>query len=554
MAWTTSGTISLTNGSAIVTGSGTTWASDGVTTGGDTLLIGGVLYQVLSVQSDTQLTLAANFAGTTVTGASYALIHTGLLPSALASSLSSLQSKYLTTVSQLYTWETATSGTVPLTNPATGATTNVTPLQAFMAASAQLSGAAFTGAISAPSMTANGPDNSGGVAGGIAASAKSQNGAAALNFNFNSIWTTGTGQPLAFGVNGTEQMRLTTTGLGVGTSAPSGMLDVTGSILGRLNIACVKAGSDTADQAGIGQYATVGGTGAASTYNGFWWQLGAAGQTRLWMGNSSQNGWFNALTVGTSGNLGLMVSPSSGWGYGAAIELGMPGTGIWNGFNRGQLYAVSNCLWNDLSWEYAQAGPASQYYQQGDGTHIWAVAPTGSAGSAIGFTQAMTLDNSGNLLVGTTSATLSNSKSVLISAPNGAIDISHSTASVGGDGYINFAYNAGVIGSITQNGTTGVTYNTTSDRRLKTNLGIATSSRIGDIVIHDYLWKADGTRGRGVFAQEAAKVIPEAVKVGDDGEEVTDAWQVDYSKFVPDLIVEVQALRARVAQLEATLH
>ena len=132
MAWITSGTISLTNGSAVVYGSGTTWASNGITSPGDTLVIGAALYQVLSVQADTQLTLASNYLGTTASGQSYAIINTGLLPSALASNLAALQSKYLTTVSQLYTWETQTSGTVPLTNPATGVTSYVTPLIAFM--------------------------------------------------------------------------------------------------------------------------------------------------------------------------------------------------------------------------------------------------------------------------------------------------------------------------------------------------------------------------------------------------------------------------------------
>jgi len=36
-------------------------------------------------------------------------------------------------------------------------------------------------------------------------------------------------------------------------------------------------------------------------------------------------------------------------------------------------------------------------------THAWYIAPGGTAGNAITFTQAMTLDASGNLLVGTTS-------------------------------------------------------------------------------------------------------------------------------------------------------
>jgi len=51
---------------------------------------------------------------------------------------------------------------------------------------------------------------------------------------------------------------------------------------------------------------------------------------------------------------------------------------------------------------YKVNGPAS-YYDQDGGVHSWYNAPSGTAGNAISFTQAMTLDASGNLGVGTTS-------------------------------------------------------------------------------------------------------------------------------------------------------
>jgi hypothetical protein len=47
---------------------------------------------------------------------------------------------------------------------------------------------------------------------------------------------------------------------------------------------------------------------------------------------------------------------------------------------------------------------ASQYVQA-DGEHRWSIAASGTAGNAISFTQAMTLDASGNLGVGATSIT-----------------------------------------------------------------------------------------------------------------------------------------------------
>ena len=67
------GTATVTNGSATVTGSGTLWlayvtAGDSFTVAGD-----GVMYDVASVDSDTQVTLSAPYAGTTASGVVYAI-------------------------------------------------------------------------------------------------------------------------------------------------------------------------------------------------------------------------------------------------------------------------------------------------------------------------------------------------------------------------------------------------------------------------------------------------------------------------------------------------
>jgi hypothetical protein len=102
-------------------------------------------------------------------------------------------------------------------------------------------------------------------------------------------------------------------------------------------------------------------------------------------------------------------------------------------------------------------------------------------------------------------------------------------------------YNAnGVIGSIITS-TSTTAFNTTSDARLKTPLSLHTDTEVlRRTVIREFVWKSDGTKGRGVFAQEAYAVAPFAVSVGtddvDDQGRLTQPWGVDYSKFVPDLI------------------
>ena len=73
MSQYSTGTASVTNGSATVTGSGTLWlanvsAADSFTIAGD-----GVMYDVASVDSDTQVTLSVNYAGVTAAGAVYTI-------------------------------------------------------------------------------------------------------------------------------------------------------------------------------------------------------------------------------------------------------------------------------------------------------------------------------------------------------------------------------------------------------------------------------------------------------------------------------------------------
>jgi len=69
-------------------------------------------------------------------------------------------------------------------------------------------------------------------------------------------------------------------------------------------------------------------------------------------------------------------------------------------------------------------------YQQAAGSHIWYNAAAGTAGNAISFTQAMTLDSSGNLLVGTTSGTGASERFALAQDnPNWIHTIRNSSAS-----------------------------------------------------------------------------------------------------------------------------
>ena len=107
--------------------------------------------------------------------------------------------------------------------------------------------------------------------------------------------------------------------------------------------------------------------------------------------------------VDSSGNLGLGVTPSAWASGGKALEL-PNGSSLFTYTNTSQVILTSNAYFNGTNWIY-KATNAAANYEQGVGKHIWYNAPSGTAGNTITFTQAMTLDASGNLALGTTSAT-----------------------------------------------------------------------------------------------------------------------------------------------------
>jgi hypothetical protein len=110
------------------------------------------------------------------------------------------------------------------------------------------------------------------------------------------------------------------------------------------------------------------------------------------------------MTIDTSGNLGLGVTPSAWGGSFKGFQVGSGAT-LWSGASGfSGTYLNNNSYYNGTNRIYLQTGQATEY-AQGSGQHIWYNAPSGTAGNAITFTQAMTLDTSGNLGIGTSSPT-----------------------------------------------------------------------------------------------------------------------------------------------------
>ena len=129
---------------------------------------------------------------------------------------------------------------------------------------------------------------------------------------------------------------------------------------------------------------------------------------------------------------------------------------------------------------------------------------------------------------------------------------------VGGNGTTQlFLQGAVSCGSISVANANSTQFNTTSDGRLKEDRQPIKSGELIDAIeVWDFLWKpttvagrrVNNVRGQGVIAQDVVGIFPDAIH----HDEATDSWGADYSKFVPMLLNEVKALRARVAALEAT--
>jgi hypothetical protein len=163
----------------------------------------------------------------------------------------------------------------------------------------------------------------------------------------------------------------------------------------------------------------------------------------------------------------------------------------------------------------------------------------------------MTLDASGNLLVGTTSNANTARIKLAWTTGNYGIESIASADTLSYHMVFGNASNPDAGNISTTNNTT--TYATSSDYRLKNVTGPITTSGayIDSLKPVEGTWKSNGSPFVGLIAHEVQEVSRTQVATGvKDGEQMQG---MDYSssEIIANLIAEVQSLRARIAALES---
>jgi hypothetical protein len=110
----------------------------------------------------------------------------------------------------------------------------------------------------------------------------------------------------------------------------------------------------------------------------------------------------DAVSIDSSGNVGIGVAPESHYTGYVGIDFGKSG-GLFSNTSGTNVTGLSNNAYlnSDASaWVYKETDEAS-YYTQTGGTHRFSVATSGTAGNAISWSEAVRIDSSGNVKIGT---------------------------------------------------------------------------------------------------------------------------------------------------------
>ncbi len=324
---------------------------------------------------------------------------------------------------------------------------------------------------------------------------------------------------MGFWTNAAERMRIDSSGnVGIGTSSPTADLHISyGSGSGLLI-------EDTTNSPSVKSVITSGNT---ESYFG-----ATSNHPVVFLQNNTER-----MRI-SSGNVGIgTASPS------AKLELNNGGAGSLVTFTDG----VST------NFNFSTSGTVGYFGTDAGGTSL-ALKTTGA--------ERMRIDASGMVLIGQSASTIpgigNTTAGIALRAEGvGAFSVNDNPVAYfnrnTSDGTsIQFHRQGNPVGYISVT-TTGTTYNTTSDIRLKTDIEpLVATDKLMAMNPVSYAWKVDpdGPRSMGFIAQEMQEVMPEAISTGDDDDAM---MSMDYGRITPILVSALQDAHRKIEDLESRI-
>jgi len=288
-----------------------------------------------------------------------------------------------------------------------------------------------------------------------------------------------------------------------------------------------------------------------------------------------RNGSTDQFQIDSSGNVGVGVTPSA-WGSGFKYIQAGPGCSYGTNGSVDRTDLAANWYYNGGD-KYINATGKASIFQQSGGAFFWLNTNTasGGAGSACSLTTAMTLDASGNLLVGTTSAA-GVRLDVQTTTGNCIGRVKSNAAASTASFIIDYVETLGCT-YIKKAGSDVWIYGVQNDTSATPNFKINTSSNVGvqlvagatawttlsDETVKDIIepisnavakvgsirsvigkFKTDDSSKRRSFliAQDVQSVLPEAVDVVGENNELG----LRYTEVIPLLVAAIKELTAEV--------
>lgn len=423
MAWYRQGSVSVTNGSKVVTGSGTAWSAN-VQAGDAFHAPDGKTYEIDFVSADASLNLVDAYAGTTASGQSYKVQPTQGRVRDLAAAVSTLIAEYGSIESAL----SVASGMVGI---------GVSPTRALdvSGVAARFRGDSFFHEFY----------NSAGT---------TRSGYIQISASDTARFAVEVAQALALQTGGVDRVVVDPSGnVGIGTNSPGAKLDVAGSISsttasgGTPKISLLQNGIvswELKNTATTGDFSIGNGAGVAfqaQPVSGGVLGVYVAGAGNVGVGTSSpvnklhvlgagrfsngtnavglggdatsayveavsgaamlrlKTGGADRMTVDSSGNIGLAVTPKA-WNTNYTALDNRVYQSLFSA-SSGVTGLAANAYFDAVGWK-AKSVNKSVLYQQdvASGAHIWSITAAPASGSGVdpGFTEAMRIDSAGNLL------------------------------------------------------------------------------------------------------------------------------------------------------------